>query len=116
MSKRTEKVAQAIQHALGDILIKDIKDPKLNLVSISKVEVTPDLKIADVYFTSLRTPADTVKQRLVKAEGALKSRLVKKVRLKYTPNLRFFEDKSTEYTLEISKILQDLDKEESDEK
>ena len=116
MSKRTEKVAQAIQHALGDILIKDIKDPKLNLVSISKVEVTPDLKIADVYFTSLRTPTDTVKQSLIKAEGALKSRLVKKVRLKYTPDLRFFEDKSTEYTLKISKILEDLDQEESAEK
>ena len=109
MSKRTEKVAQAIQQALGEIIIKDIKDPDLNLVTITKVEVAPDLKIANVHFSSIKVSPNKVEQVLNKAKGILKAKLAKKVRLRYTPDLRFFEDKSTEYTLKISKILKDLE-------
>lgn len=112
MSKRLEKVSQAIQHELGDIIIKDIQDPNLKLVSITKVEVSADLRNANVFFTTLKTPADKVKESLQKAKGVLKLELVKKVRLKYTPDLHFYEDKGIEHTLKISKILKELEKDE----
>lgn len=112
MSKRLQKVSQAIQHELGDIILKVLKDPKLSLVSISRVEVSADLKNANVYFTSLAVPAEKVKERLRKAKGVLKSELVKRVRLKFTPDLNFIEDKGIEHALKISKMLKELSEKE----
>jgi ribosome-binding factor A len=114
MSKRLKKVSEGIKHELGDILLKETKDPNLSLVSISRVEVSPDLKHADVFFTSIKVEPQRVKKSLQKAEGMLKLELTKRIRLKYTPQLRFFEDKGAEYSLEISEILKKLGEKEED--
>lgn len=111
MSKRLQRVAESIRHELGEILLKDIKDPNLKLVSISRVDISPDLRHANVYFTTLKVPAEKVKESLHKAKGMLKSELVKRIRLKYTPDLLFYEDKGIEYSLKIDKILKALEKE-----
>jgi len=112
MSKRLSKVSEAIRQELGDILIKNLKDPNLKLVSISRVDVSPDLKNAIVYFTTIIVAPEKVAESLTKAKGALKSELVKRVRLKYTPDLQFFEDKGIEHSLIISRILKELEEKE----
>jgi len=112
MSKRLSKVSEAIRDELGDIIIKDLKDPNLKLVSISRVEVSADLKHANVYFTSIKVEPEKVAESLTKAKGAIKSELVKRVRLRYTPDMQFFEDKGIEHALKISRILKELEEKE----
>ncbi len=108
MSKRLEKVAEAIQHELGDIIIKEATDPNLKLVSVSRVDVSPDLRHAHIFITSIKVPMEKVLKSLQKAKGMLKLELVKRIRLKYTPDLIFFEDKGLEHSLKIEKILKEL--------
>lgn len=115
MSKRLQKISQAIQQELGDIIIKVLKDPALSLVSITRVDISPDIKHANVFFTSVKASPDKVKERLGKAKGVLKSELVKRIRLKYTPDLNFIEDKGIEHSLKISRMLRDLEEKEQKE-
>ncbi len=117
MSKRTKKVSEAIKHELGEIILKKLTDENFKFVSITRVEVSADLKIANIYFTTLKKSPEKVKNSLEKARGLLKAELVKKIRLKYTPDLNFYEDKGIEHSLKISKILSDLsqDKGNSDD-
>ncbi len=116
MSKRTKKVSEAIKHDLGEIILKQLSDENLKFVSITRVAVSADLKIANIYFSTLRKSPEKVKNSLEKARGLLKAELVKKIRLKYTPDLIFYEDKGIEHSLKISKILNDLNKDNSDDK
>ncbi|HEY7087001.1 MAG TPA: 30S ribosome-binding factor RbfA, partial [Tepidisphaeraceae bacterium] len=57
MSRRTERVASTIQQELAQIIMRELSDPRLTgLPSITRVKVSPDLSIADVYMTIMGTP------------------------------------------------------------
>lgn len=83
-----------MKHCLGDILINEVHNPELKFISITRVDVSPDLKQARVFFSSPQRLVTNPSVQLTKAKGFLKRVLAKKMVLKYVPELIFEEDVS----------------------
>ena len=104
---RKERVGGLIQRTLSEILIKGIKDPRLEGVSITDVRMSSDLKTANVYFV---TPGGSARCEdalagFQSAAGYVKRCLGQTLELRYMPVLRFFYDASIDYGTHIDQLL-----------
>ena len=94
---RTDRVGQQIQKEIAVILQREIKDPRLGMLTVSAVEVTRDLAYAKVFVTFFNDDKTEVKQSLAilnEAAGFIRSLLAKTLRARIMPNLRFEYDES----------------------
>lgn len=95
---RAQRVADQIQRELAVLLQREVKDPRLGIVTVSAVEVTSDLQNAKVFVTFLgKDEEQEIKQALevlAGAAGFLRSQLAKSIRMRSVPSLRFLFDKS----------------------
>lgn len=111
MSRRTERVQSLIRHELGEIIQQEIKDPRIEgLVSITTVEVTPDLRTARVYL-SIFGEGDAQRQAMQALQAAkhfLRRELGTRLTLRYAPELDLHLDHSMAYADGISRLLRDL--------
>jgi ribosome-binding factor A len=108
--KRTVQVGGLIQQVLADLLLRKIKDPRLQMVTITGVKVSPDLKTARVYF-SRYGDEDAVRQAaagLQKAAGYIRRELGIRLQLRYVPELQFLHDTSYAYGDRIDTLLKTL--------
>ena len=92
MPHRVERYTSTLKHSLGDILINEVHNPELKFVSITRVDVSPDLKSALVFFSFPEGMITDVTVKLRKATGFIKKMLGKRMMLKYVPDLTFIED------------------------
>jgi len=106
---RPQKVADQIQRELSEILRREMQDPRLALVTLTAVDVAPDLSHAVVYFTCLNAaqvePAAAALQR---AAGYLRSHLARRIKLYTTPELRFRHDESVERGDRLSRLIESV--------
>ena len=110
--KRPERVAEQIREEVSQIILGDLRDPRIDLVTVTHVKVTPDLRHAKVYVTSMGTE-EQVRESLTalnSAAGFIRHELGSALRLRYTPELHFVYDETVETAARIEQIL----KEESD--
>jgi ribosome-binding factor A len=94
-SRRSERLADLVMRELGRLLVEEVQDPRLSLVTVSGVSLNQDLSIALVYLTfdERMHTRDEVMAALERAGGFLRSRLGKALDLRRTPELRFtFDD------------------------
>ncbi|HLD73620.1 MAG TPA: 30S ribosome-binding factor RbfA [Bdellovibrionota bacterium] len=115
MSIRQMRVADQIRAEIARLLIKDLKDPRIGFITITKVVVTPDLKVARVYFTKLsHSPKDKNASLagLKSAGGFIKRMLGKNLELRYIPNIEFYHDDSFEYENRIGELIEKTKEEE----
>jgi ribosome-binding factor A len=114
MSIRTEKVAEEIKHKLNTAMSKDLQELNLGLVTISKVIVSPDLKIAKVYLSFLgnKEPIDKCLKLITERKKHIRFLLGKQLTIRYTPDLLFFHDDTIEYADKIEKLLKSIQKPE----
>lgn len=99
MTRRIERVNHLIRLELSDLLKRTIKDPRLGqMVSITEVEVSPDLKLARVFVSCICTESEKkdMLKALESASGFLRSELVKRIRIRRIPELTFAWDESIE--------------------
>lgn len=92
--KRAERVSQLLQKELGNLLIKDLMDPRVGFVTVTEVRVTDDLRSARVYVSIYGTGEECQASLdgLRAAAGYLKSQLGRRIHLRYTPTLTFALD------------------------
>ncbi len=107
---RTERVASEIQRILATLLQREVKDPRLQGVTITECRVSKDLSVCKVYFNKLGATKDSpaVEEALKgfdKAKGFLRSALGRQLRLRLTPELRFFYDDVPEKASEIDALI-----------
>lgn len=98
MSFRPERLAEAIKKEVSELLTEELKDPRIGFVSITSVEVSKDLRYANIYF-SVFGETDEQKaslEALRKAQGFIRGELAKRIRLRYTPEITFKLDESIE--------------------
>ncbi len=107
---RAERVSRHIRNTLAVLLRKKIRDPRLRSVTITEVDLSPDLRTAKVYFS---TPGD--KKAVVEAQAGfqkarafIKRHLAANLGLRYMPDIRFFHDTSLEHGARIENILKTL--------
>lgn len=109
-SRRVQKVAQAIREVVSMSILADLKDPRVRDVTVTYVEVTPDLRQAKVHVSIM---GDETKQNLSlrgleSAAGFLQSKIAKRIDTRYTPRLAFMLDLGVKRSIAISKILQEV--------
>jgi ribosome-binding factor A len=112
---RAARLADQIQRDLAGLIRSEVKDPRVGLMTVTAVEVSPDLSYARVFVTTL---ADTISkedviQGLQHAAGFLRSRLSHTLTLRQVPELRFTYDESVERGLRLSKLIDDAVKPDS---
>ncbi len=122
MSKghRTEQIGEEIKKIIGEMLIKDIKDPRLTerMVSITAVDVSPDLGYAHVFIDILmgsgagedekKAAQDEVLEGFRSCTGHIRKELSVRLRIHHAPELSFRIDRSMEYGSQIDRKLKEL--------
>jgi len=94
---RTDRVGQQIQKEIALILMREVKDPRLSMTTVSDVEVTRDLAYAKIFVTFLTNDDNEIKESITilnEAAGFIRSLLAKQLRARIMPQLRFVYDKS----------------------
>ncbi len=96
-SRRVSRVEEACKEELSEILIRELKDPRIGFATITGVKMTPDLKHAQVYVSVLgsRDEVDRTFKGLESAKGWMRAHLGKRLRLKFLPEIEFCHDESS---------------------
>lgn len=114
---RAERVAQEILRDINDILQKKVRDPRVEGVTITDVEVTGDLQQATIYYSVLSDKAsdqEAAQTGLEKASGLMRSEIGSRLQIYKTPELYFERDKSIEYGNRIDELIAQLHKDEQE--
>ena len=113
-SIKNTRINEEVLRDLSNIIRGEIKDPRIDpLTSVVAVEVAPDLKSCKAYISVLGDDAsqqDTI-AGLKSAEGYIRSKLAKNINLRNTPEIRFIMDQSIEYGVNMSKLIDDVNRE-----
>ena len=114
--KRATRVADVIRHEISVLLLNKVRDPKINQVYVSRVEVSDDLKYAKIFFTVLggKKEIRNAETGLQRAKGFMRSHLAKTLNLRYTPALQFRYDETAEKVEEMEKLFQEIAQERKD--
>ncbi len=113
LDHRTERLAGLIKEELGELLQKEIKDPRIGFVSITKVRVSRDRSHAKVYvsiFGDKDQQASTI-EGLESAKGFIRAELGKRIRIRHTPEIQFIVDSSLEESARIFSLLDEISSE-----
>lgn len=113
--KRADRVADLIKAELSDILLKEVRDPRIGVLTITGVDLTADLRSAKIYFVRMGEDeaGRELPEALEKASGFIKRELGKRLQLRYVPSLAFIYDRSFEYGDKIDRLLSQVRQEEN---
>ncbi|ABR88918.1 Ribosome-binding factor A [compost metagenome] len=102
------RVADQIQRDLSEIIAFELKDPRVGMITITEVQVTPDYAHAKVFFTMLSDKKDDIKNTvsgLTAASGYIRGQLGRRLTIHTLPELHFVHDTSTARGIEMSKLI-----------
>jgi len=102
-SFRKERLNERLKELLGELILNQIKDPRVGLVTITSAKVAPDLTVAKVYFTVMgdeSTRAET-RKGLESAKSFLRKSIGRELKLRQVPELRFVYDDTLDRSLRI---------------
>jgi ribosome-binding factor A len=117
MSRRTEMLASTIQKELAEMIMRDLADPRLpTIVSITRVKVSADLSIADVFVTVMGTPGQQTAalNALKHSAGVMRTKLTKALTLRVAPFLKFHLDEDLKKELAVLDLLDQVAKENAE--
>jgi ribosome-binding factor A len=110
--QRPERVQEALRQEISLIVQNEIKDPRLGFITITKVDLTKDLRYARVYFSVLGKDADKNKalKGLNSAKGYIKGLVADRIKLRFMPEISFKIDDTLEHTQHIYELLNKLER------
>ena len=110
---RPDRVAEEIRQEIGQLLTREVQDPGVGFITITRVKVSPDLQLARVYYTQIgddKARKNTVKA-LARVTPFLRRQIGSRLRLRRVPELVFHFDESVENQERIERILLELEAE-----
>jgi ribosome-binding factor A len=109
---RNQRLGAQVLRVLSELLRFDVKDPRLNGVSLTAVELTRDVSAAKIYFSLLNPEDDpnTALEGLQRASGFLRGKLGSALSVRHVPELRFLHDDSVAHAIEISRLIDDANR------
>lgn len=115
-SIKNTRINGEVQKELSSIIRSEIKDPRIHpMTSVMSVEVAPDLKTCKAYISVLGTQEakeDTIRG-LSSAEGYIRRQLARNLNLRNTPEIRFILDESIEYGVNMSRLIDDVNRKDA---
>lgn len=116
-SIKSTRINGEVQRVLAEIIRGEIKDPRIpEMTSVVAVEVAPDLKTCKAYISVLgdEEAREAALEGLKSAEGFIKNRLARTINLRNTPEITFVMDQSIEYGVNMSRLIDEVNKNLSD--
>ncbi|MFQ5665505.1 MAG: 30S ribosome-binding factor RbfA [Candidatus Binatia bacterium] len=105
--RRADRVGEAVREVIAELLLRDIKDPRIGMISLTTVDLSNDLRHAKVYFSCVGGVA--ARQRslsgLQSAAGFIKAQVTRRLGLRYAPNLTFVFDPTLETAERLANLL-----------
>ena len=107
---RPARAAELIQSELATMLLRELKDPRLSMATVSRVDVSPDLRQARLYVSRMGTEEEREEalRGFERAAGFIRGQLGKRLKLKSIPKLTFVLDTGIAYGVRISRLLNEL--------
>lgn len=108
--KRADRVGGLIHQVLSEVMQRQIKDPRLEMATITRVKMSPDCKLARIYFTTVgdEKRKEAAIEGFHRACGYVKRILSSELDLRYMPELKFYYDDSFDYSLHIDNLLKSI--------
>jgi ribosome-binding factor A len=111
---RHERIKQAIKREVSSIISSQLQDPRIGFVTITSVDLSPDMRYAKVMYSVMGNAQQHKKTKgaLDSALGLIRTLVAERVQLRYAPEITFHEDLSTEYSVHMQEVfekLKDLD-------
>lgn len=110
LPRRALKAAEVVREVVSMAILTELKDPRIRDVTVTYVEVSPDLRYAKVHVSVM---GDETRQRLSlqglrSAAGFLQSKLGKRIETRYTPRIEFLLDQGVKKSIEVARILKEV--------
>jgi ribosome-binding factor A len=102
------RIADQIQRDLSEIIAYELKDPRVGMITLTEVQITPDYAHAKVFFTTLQDNPETVQNTVAglrAAAGFMRGQLGRRLTIHAIPELHFVHDTSTARGIELSKLI-----------
>lgn len=112
--KRTDRLNSLLKEVIDEVIRKEVRNPDVNqLITVTHVEITKDLRFAKVYISVIGSTAEKEKtlDALQSAAGFIAVHASKKVVMRYFPSLKFYIDNSVDQQMHISSLLEKIDSE-----
>ena len=109
-SRRVLKAAQAIREVVSPAIISDLRDPRIENTTVTRVEVSGDLRHARIHVSVMGEDSNTrqVLKGLNNASGYLQRKVANRIDTRYTPKLQFVLDEGLKHSLEVTRILDEV--------
>ena len=109
MSHRIDKVESLIKEEISLIFLNKLRDTDIGFVTITNVKMSPDLRIAKVYISVLdRENRESVLKKINSFSGLIRSELAHRIKIKFTPELKFYIDDTLDYVEKIEGLLKKI--------
>jgi ribosome-binding factor A len=110
LPRRALKAAEIVREVVSMAILAELKDPRIRDVTVTYVEVSPDLRQAKVHVSVMGDEARqrTSLQGLRSAAGFLQSKLGKRIETRYTPRIEFYLDQGVKKSIEVARILKEV--------
>lgn len=115
---RAQRVQAALKEEVSRIIHDDLKDPRIGFVTVTKVDLTADLRSAKIYYSVLGNEKNKKDTRtgLRQAKGYIRKLIGDRLKLRYTPEIAFYLDDSHEYAQRIEDIIDKIHREDKGKK
>ena len=109
-TRRLLKAAEAVREVVSMAILTSVRDPRVRDVTVTRVEMAPDMRSATVYVSVMGSEAkqQTALRGLASSAGFLQARIADSIETRYTPKLRFEVDKGVKHALEIDQMLREV--------
>ena len=109
-SRRREQLADFLRDEISEIMHRELKDPRLGFASITRVELSPDLRYARVFVSVLGTEEDleATLKALTGAAGFIRHMLLPRMHVRHVPELTFRSDRSMEHAEQVARALNEI--------
>jgi ribosome-binding factor A len=104
--QRSDRVAEQVRRDLADLIRSELKDPRVGMISLTAVELTPDYAHAKIYFSTLDGDhLEAIERGLKRAAGFLRRELGRRIHIHTLPELHFVYDRSIEHGISLSRLI-----------
>lgn len=113
--KRSQRVGDLLREEVADIIMYRLKDPRIGFVTVTGVDMSPDLKMAKVYVSVMKEEErELTLEILNSSKSFIRSALSKRLKMKFIPVVEFRLDTSIEYGFKIDKLLKEIKDQDED--
>ena len=112
-SRRSERVSGLLLHAVADILLREVKDPLVNGITVTTARMSPDLRTARIFFRTLQEAKRTAAlDGLQSATSYIRRQIAARLRLRFTPSIEFCYDNTFDEVNHLENLFHKIEQEE----